>query len=191
MSQSNFQFYTTKSEAVEYLIRLIEKYKLYCIICYEKVPKFTYTTCDFTNSNGKLSPEYFTKAVEVFLMCEPFKENKVKYYDFREDNNYSFLEFEFGEETADCILESSMGFCNILDEELLKIYRKIIRNYRNTMLKGDYFYSLNNREIFPSKHYYTLGIEKLLMQSVNVLDFTKSYRLAFPNENPINTERCV
>ena len=157
MPKINFQFHAMKEETVQYLMQTIEKYDL-IVILIKSYSKLEYKIYD---SKG-ISPDTIMKCDEIFLMTKEPIEGATTYIQFLRDN-IGFLSILLGKEENSTLRESKIS-CEA-DGQTLKLWRKVITEYKKDMIKGAWVVSkIDGTTRYYKNHWYTHSAKKLFNQ---------------------------
>lgn len=162
-----FQFHATKSEIIEVVKKSQNLFDLY-MFSIKLFPEFEYFLISKNEFAEKLS--FLNDSDMIFLSVSKPDIIPKEYYDFVRSNKESLV-FQFGKQNDNFLTESSIGTLAD-DNEALKKWKKIINDFKKTMLKGAWIYNdLTDTKAFYKNHYYTETAQKLYKEGAEIRQF--------------------
>jgi hypothetical protein len=165
MAKLNLQFHATQQEIIELIKKSLNMFSLY-MISIHLFPTFQQELISVNEFEDKLS--MIKECEMIFLRTSKPGELQEDYMKFLDDNKNSLV-FSIGEQNDKILKESSIGTI-AEDVESLKVWKKIINEFKKNMLKGAWVVDLQNgSKEFYKNYFYTQLAKKEFENGVEIL----------------------
>ncbi|CEG27196.1 hypothetical protein [Bacillus sp. B-jedd] len=180
MANIIFQFHATKSEIIEVVKNSQNLFDLYMFSA-KLFPEFEYLLISKNEFEEKLS--FINDSNMIFLLVsKPQDIMPNDYLDFVRINK-NCLVFQLGRQNEKFLTESSIGTLAD-DKEALKVWQKVIKDYKKTMLKGAWIYNeMTELKVFNKNHYYSETAQKLYKEGAEIRQFVGGSNLYYLNQD--------
>lgn len=164
MAKINLQFHATQEEIIELIKRSLNSFNLY-MISIKIFPTFQWELISINEFQDKLS--IINESEMIFLRTSKPDVLPNEYMKFLNENKNSLV-FSIGKQNDNILKESSIGTI-AEDIETLKIWKRIINEFKKNMLRGAWVINpKNGTKGFYKNHYYTTMAQKAFKEGVRI-----------------------
>lgn len=168
MGKINFEFHAIGDEIINVINNSIFEYDLH-LVSIQLFPKFT---CELISKEdiNKKNKVILNSRMIVLYNYEP--NVMIGDYNVFLDKNTDGIIFEIGVENDEKLKESRISGITE-NKETLKIWKDIVKRFKDTMLKGAWVINPNNGEKeYYNNHYYTLPAKELFQKGIKIVPYT-------------------
>ena len=156
MGEINLQFHAKREEIIDLIKKSMISFDLN-MIAVKIYPSFEREIISLVEFSNKV--RFIDECKMIFLCKSVPNELPIDYMRFL-DENKDCLVFSIGEQSDSVLKESAISTITE-DAEILKLWKKIINNFKKNMLKGAWVINpQNSAKEFYKNHYYTLLAQK-------------------------------
>jgi hypothetical protein len=165
---SKIQFHAPPDEIMSYIKECINEYDLYAVIL-ESFPSFKAVLLNEVSQQSDIIPSY-KKTLKISLFTQKPNMDADNEYEFL-DKNPNDLYICIGRYCDNVLWESSISTI-AKDVEILKLWKKIIKNFKSRTLHGAWFVNpdINYKE-FDKNRRYTQAAKNLYLDGVKIVPF--------------------
>lgn len=167
MSKINFQFHALPDEIVDVIKKLVYKEKLF-IVTIQLFPNFISELIKEEDLKEKLD---IIKSSRMIVLYDYKPDVSIKDYDDFLNKNMDGLIFEIGLQKENTLKESRISTITF-KSETLKLWKKAVKEFKSTLLKGSWVVNPNNgAKEYYRDHCYSVAAKKAFEEGMKIIPF--------------------